>query len=81
MVLSGWDAAKKKADRCFVTHYGVIGALTAAEVDVQCAEKLCAADHVHIAGFYNFKALCEVGSGLDRILAACRAAGCTTSRI
>ena len=35
-----------------MTHYGVVGAMTAADLDLPA---LCAADHVHISGFYNFK--------------------------
>lgn len=78
MVLSGWvDSAMSKMDRCFVTHYGVVGELRAASLDV---EALCAADHVHISGFYNFKNLQEDKcAGLIEVLHACKAAGCTTS--
>ncbi len=78
MVLSGWvDTALSKMDRCFVTHYGVVGELRAAELDV---EALCDADHVHISGFYNFKNLQEDNcAGLIEVLQSCKAAGCTTS--
>lgn len=78
MVLSGWvDSNMSKSDRCFVTHYGVVGELRSTELDV---EALCAADHVHISGFYNFKNLQEDHcAGLIEVLQACKAAGCTTS--
>lgn len=78
MVLSGWvDSDMSKMDRCFVTHYGVVGELRAADLDV---EALSAADHVHISGFYNFKNMQENNcAGLIKLLQACKAAGCTTS--
>ena len=78
MVLSGWvDSTKSKSDRCFVTHYGVVGELRATALDV---DALCSADHVHISGFYNFKNLQEDNcAGLIEVFQACKAAGCTTS--
>ena len=41
MVLSGWvDRAQSKQDRCFVTHYGVVGAVTAAHLDLPALQRV-----------------------------------------
>ena len=80
MVLSGYiDSARTQIDRSFVTHYGVIGAM---EVDHLDKNVLAAgSDHMHIAGYYNFKRL-QGATGQDsteKLLQLLRANGATTS--
>jgi sugar/nucleoside kinase (ribokinase family) len=75
VVLGGWtDAARTRLDRTFVTHYGVVGAMCAADLP---PEATAAADHVHISGYYNFKTLGYAGCA--EIFARARAGGGGTS--